>query len=151
MNPRENRRPPIQLRIALRAAVILIVVCFVGYVAVKVYPFTRHSPVAKRMEVAILRLSEEVPPGLTDEQWAYCIVWTWMMHGNYGSIHTYVPTDDLNRIERGLQERIDRGADLAQQRRSVGRSEEPRGPRLCDAAPYNKRSSRPAVTQHTYL
>jgi hypothetical protein len=107
VNPRENRRPP--LRIALFAAVILII----GYLAVKVYPFTRHRPVAKRMEVTILRLSKEVPAGLTEEQWAYCIVYTWMLHGNFGSMPSHVPTDDLIRIERGLQEKIDQGADLA--------------------------------------
>jgi hypothetical protein len=65
------------------------------------------------MDVAVLRLAEHCPAELTDDQWAYCVMWTWNLHRNFGTSHTYVPTRDLARIERELQTRIDNGVDLA--------------------------------------
>ncbi len=91
---------------------VVIVACFVGYVIVKIAPYERHRPVAEKMSVAVLRLSEDRPADLTDDQWAYCITWTWNLHSNYGLVHSYVSTRDLERIERELHARIDNGADL---------------------------------------
>lgn len=91
----------------------LIVVCLVGYVAVEVYPFVRHRHVADRMDIAVLRLAENCPPELTDDQWVYCVTWTWNLHCNFGLVPDYASTPDLVRIERELQERIDNGAGLA--------------------------------------
>jgi hypothetical protein len=72
----------------------------------------RHGPVRDTMDLAILRLSLECPNELSEHQWGYCIVWTWIMHGNFGCTHLSVPTEDLNRIADDLNRRIDEGADL---------------------------------------
>ena len=64
------------------------------------------------MENSILRLAETLPSGLTEDEWAYCIYWTWNLNANFGSALDYVPTNDLERICRGLEDRINRGADL---------------------------------------
>jgi hypothetical protein len=75
-------------------------------------PLQLHSAAAKRMDRAIARLADKCPAGLTDDQWAYCIVWTWNLNSNYGHFN-FVPTEDLLRIEEELQRRIDAGADVA--------------------------------------
>ena len=77
------------------------------------YPLFRHRPVADRMDLAILRLAEDCPPELTEDQWAYCVAWTWNLHCNYGLFPNYVSTSDLDLIEQELQQRLDNGADLA--------------------------------------
>lgn len=100
-------------RFGLPAVTLLVVICLISYVLAKVYPFIRHGHVADRMDIAILRLTETRPPELTDDQWAYCITRTWNLHCNYGLIPSYVPTHELERIERELQRRIDTGPDLA--------------------------------------
>ena len=62
--------------------------------------------------MTILQLAESVHPGLTDDQWAYCITWTSLFHKNYGMSPVFVPTGDLVRIHRELQSRIEHGTDL---------------------------------------
>ena len=91
---------------------IAAMLCMGGLIAPGWYHMHRHRPVQDAMDVAILRLAESVPAGLTDDQWAYCILWTWQLHSNYGSF-SFIPTDELERIQRELDRRIDRGADLA--------------------------------------
>ena len=76
------------------------------------WKITRHRPVRAKMELAILRLSLECPEGVSENQWGYCITWTWIMQGNFGSMGGHVPTDDLDRIADELNRRIDAGADL---------------------------------------
>ena len=75
--------------------------------------FVWHRSVREKMDLAIMRLAVECPRGLSEDQWAYCVTWTWQLHSNYGSHPSYVPTDDLDRIADELDERIDRGANLA--------------------------------------
>ncbi|HUG19433.1 MAG TPA: hypothetical protein VMM56_10670 [Planctomycetaceae bacterium] len=65
------------------------------------------------METAITRLALHRPSDLTDDQWAYCILYTWNLHTGYGGVPSYVPTDDLERIVAEFETRIDAGPDLA--------------------------------------
>ncbi|MBC8290143.1 MAG: hypothetical protein H8E37_07480 [Planctomycetes bacterium] len=72
----------------------------------------RHRNVAERMSVTILSLSEHRPPNVTEDQWAFCLLQAWNLHSNYGGVPSYVPTDDLIEIEKGLRKKIDEGVDL---------------------------------------
>lgn len=101
------------LRYWALAAVALILISLVGFVVARAYPLIRHRRVTERMEIAILKLAVNRPPELTDDQWAYCIAWTWNLNANYGTHPSYVPTDDLERVARGLEQRIDHGPRLA--------------------------------------
>lgn len=93
------------------AAVFLI--GLVGLMIANGYPLVRHRRATERMECAILALAVNRPSELTDDQWAYCIAWTWNLHANYGTHPSYVPTDDLERIATGLEEQIRQGPGLA--------------------------------------
>ena len=92
--------------------VFAILACIAGFIFANIYPFIRHGRVRDRMETAILKLAVARPPDLTDDQWAYCIFWTWNLQGNYGSVPSYVPTADLERIAAGLERRIERGVSV---------------------------------------
>ena len=72
----------------------------------------RHRNVADRMSVTILSLSEHRPPEFTEDQWAFCLVWAWNLHNNYGLHPSYVPTEDLIAIEQRLRKKINQGVDL---------------------------------------
>ena len=65
------------------------------------------------METAITRLAFHCPSDLTDDQWAYCILWTWNLHGNYGVVPDFIPTADLQRIVEQFEAKIDAGPSLA--------------------------------------
>jgi hypothetical protein len=64
------------------------------------------------MELAILRLSLEGPKGVSEAEWAYCIMWTSILQGNFGSMGGHVPTDELDGIADELNRKIDEGADI---------------------------------------
>jgi len=98
---------------ALGVAVILILFAMGGFVTWQILKFHRHRQATHRMEIAITRLAFHRPEHLTDDQWAYCILWTWMLHVNYGGVPSYVPTEDLERIVTEFEARIDAGPDLA--------------------------------------
>jgi hypothetical protein len=91
--------------------IAMLVTPFLVKFAISVWELKRHHPVKDKMDLAILRLSLECPQGLSDNQWAYCVCWTWILHGNYGCLPCYVPTEDLERIAAELNQRIDLGAD----------------------------------------
>ncbi len=110
--PKPATRPSPNIGYCLLGALFLPLAFFGGFLLFKMYEFNRHHAVSEKMNLAILRLSVVCPPGLTEDQWAYCITWTWMMHGNYGSVPSYVPTDELDRIGDELNHKIDHGADL---------------------------------------
>ena len=93
---------------SLVAGSLLVGVVWIG---ANVFVIHRHRQAARKMEVALLRLSETVPAGLTEDQWAFCLLRTWNLHSNYGD-YPYVPVADLQRIERALHSRIDAGANL---------------------------------------
>ena len=95
------------------AAVLLIIGCVAWFFIANIYPHIRHRRISDQMQTAIFRLSLYRPSGLTEDQWAFCIVWTHLLHGNYGGDPYYVPTDDLKRILKGTQQRINSGPDLA--------------------------------------
>jgi hypothetical protein len=77
----------------------------VGFYFMELAPMQRQFQVRDRMSLTILSLAERRPPELTEDQWAYCILWTWNLHSNYSSFASYISTDDLERIEKGLRER----------------------------------------------
>lgn len=86
-----------KLIIGLITAVSLTVIVCGVLMGFQMYRFHRHSRVYERMKVAITQLSMNRPDDLTDDQWAYCILWTWNLHGNYGYL-PYMPTDELEGI-----------------------------------------------------
>ncbi len=75
-------------------------------------PLDRHRAASQETEIAILSLATKRPPELTPDQWAYCILWTWNLHCNFGQTPA-IPTQDLDQIASGLQERVEQGPDLA--------------------------------------
>lgn len=59
-----------------------------------------------------MRLSLSCPNELSDDQWVYCIVWTWNLHSNYGLLPGYIPTSDLQRIVEEFESKINAGPNL---------------------------------------
>jgi hypothetical protein len=100
------------LRVGMILAV-LIVALPCAYFGAHLYRYYRHGRVSDRMETAITRLALNCPSDLTDDQWAYCILWTWNLHCNYGVVPDYIPTADLERIVEDLEGKIDAGPSLA--------------------------------------
>lgn len=88
-----------------------VVVVFAIWAIPTLYQNYRHLRVDKRMQSEILRLSEFRPAKLTDDQWAYCILWTWNLHSNYG--FSDISTSDLLRLTDEFQRKVDSGPDLA--------------------------------------
>ena len=67
----------------------------------------------QKMETTIMRLAVSGPADLTDDQWAYCIVWTWNLHCACGTHPSLLPTAELTRLVAELQAKIDAGPNLA--------------------------------------
>lgn len=92
---------------------ILYVLGIVVFFGSAIYRFKRHRNLSDRMETAITRLAMHHPHDLTEDQWAYCIAWTWNLHVNYGGHPDYIPTDELERIVEEFEAKIDNGPNLA--------------------------------------
>ncbi len=92
--------------------VVLIVIVLCAFFATYMYRYGRHQRVSGRMDTAILRLALNRPDDLTDDQWAYCILWTWNLHCNCGVLPSLIPTTDLERIATELESKIDAGPNL---------------------------------------
>lgn len=95
----------------LRLALVLIVLASVVYCGHFKYRFHRHSRADDRMKIAITHLSLNRPDDLTDDQWAYCILWTWNLHCNYGYF-SYIPTGELERIVEEFEAKSEAGPSL---------------------------------------
>jgi len=93
-------------------AVLTVVLVFVAMLIFEFVRVQRHRCAAERMSTTILSLSEQRPPEVTADQWAFCLFWAWNLHANYGMHPSYVPTDDLVEIEKVLRRKIDSGVDL---------------------------------------
>ena len=102
-----------RVRVGMILAAVLIVAVPCAYFGAHIYRYSRHGRVSDRMKTAITRLALNCPDDLTDDQWAYCIGWTWNLHGNYGLLPDYIPTDDLERIVEEFEAKIDAGPSLA--------------------------------------
>ena len=92
---------------------LVLVLIGVWFYLSQVAPHQRHRNVADRMSLTILSLAEKRPAELTEDQWAFCILGGWNLHSNYGLIPEYVPTADLERIEKQFRVKIDQGVDVS--------------------------------------
>ena len=101
------------VRVAPILAAILLVATPCVYVSVHIYRYKRHGRVSDRMQTAIARLALHRPDDLTDDQWAYCILWTSNLHCNCGVVPDFIPTDELQRIVEEFEAKIDAGPSLA--------------------------------------
>ena len=91
---------------------LLFVLIGVWFYLSQVAPRQRHRKVADRMSLTILSLAEKRPAELTEDQWAFCVMWAWNLHNNYGLVPEYVPTAELERIETHFRVKIDQGVDV---------------------------------------
>ena len=110
--PRKSRLRRICLGMTLIVAFILVALLIFLELAGRAR-WERHGRVSDRMEMAILRLAFHRPSDLTDDQWAYCISWTYNLHRNFGVIPDWFPTDELERVVETLEAEIDAGPSLA--------------------------------------
>jgi hypothetical protein len=96
----------------IRAVALVPMICFLGLFSVGLYRAIRHQQARAEMETAITRLAMRCPPDIADEQWEICIFWTRKLHEDYGE-NGYAPTDDLERITRQLNNRLEVGPDVS--------------------------------------
>lgn len=110
----EPERPfQFSLHTLLMVTVVISVIMWLWLWLWLIAPSTRHQAVSDKMEIAILSLATKRPRELTADQWAHCVTWTWNLHCNFGQLPYEIPTNDLDQIASGLQERVEQGPDLA--------------------------------------
>lgn len=100
-------------RLFIRLAAIVAIVVVAGLIAKfasEVWAWKRHGAAVDELDVAILRLAEHSPPELTDDQWAYCVMWTLNLHSNYSYICRDTPA--VRQLTRDVHARIDDGVDI---------------------------------------
>ncbi|MDB5391113.1 MAG: hypothetical protein JWM11_6759 [Planctomycetaceae bacterium] len=97
----------------VRRCLIGLALAAIAYVASLAWPTYLHRRACEKLDIEVLRLAVNRPEDLTDDQWAYCVTYTWIMHSNYGSIEYYISTSDLEQLADELHDKIDAGPDLA--------------------------------------
>ncbi len=85
---------------------------FAGFIVYTIVVHDHHSRWYREIDYRILRLAEKRPENVSPDRWAFCIHWTWQLHGNYGAYETFDRAERsrfLEEFDRRLNGRVDLG------------------------------------------
>lgn len=93
------------LRRCIKTVVVLVVLgCGLAWLA-SVVKREQHGLWYRKVECLIKQIGRQRPPGISDKQWAQCILHTWNLHTNYGGRFDW-NAESRNRFIKEFRERL---------------------------------------------
>jgi hypothetical protein len=89
---------------------LVIISAVIGFFCYSILLSWHHQYWCQGVEDRIAALAESCPKGLSPDQWAFCVAWTWNLHGNHGGYSDFDSSERdrfVAEFDRRLRGRVD--------------------------------------------
>ncbi len=98
--------------VTIRRLIVAFVLLVLSFMMFMLYSQQQHLEWYRRVEDCIIRLADKRPDAVSPNRWAFCVSWTWQLHGNYGGYYYFdhgARAEFLAEFDRRLTGTVDLG------------------------------------------